>query len=95
MFGGWIAYTAFDRMGARTEGRRALCVELLKTEWPGLSVRRVRPPEGLKLLVGWTATPASTSRLVDGVQSRKTRGGMDYPQFLAESAAASPRSSTH
>ena len=87
MFGGWIAYTAFDREWAR-EQRAAghSVVELLKTEWPGLSVRRVPPPEGLKLLVGWTATPASTSRLVDGVQSRKTRGGMDYPQFLAESA---------
>lgn len=87
MFGGWIAYTAFDRAWAR-EQRAAghSVVELLKTEWPGLSVNRVAPPADLRLLVGWTASPASTSRLVGGVQSRKTQGGMDYPQFLAESA---------
>lgn len=86
MFGGWIAYTAFDRQWARTARETSSLAELVTATWPGLSVRRVAPPSGLKLLVGWTASPASTSRLVGGVQSRKTEGGMDYPQFLAESA---------
>ena len=86
MFGGWIAYTAFDREWARSERANRSLVELLATQWPGLSVHRVAPPDGLRLLVGWTGSPASTSRLVGGVQSRKTRGGMDYPQFLTESS---------
>ena len=86
MFGGWIAYTAFDREWARGERAKRSLVELLATQWPGLSVSRVAPPDGLRLLVGWTGSPASTSRLVGGVQSRKTRGGMDYPQFLTESS---------
>ena len=55
-------------------------------DWPGLSVHRVAPPDGLRLLVGWTGSPASTSRLVGGVQSRKAKGRMDYPQFLTESS---------
>lgn len=85
MFGGWIAYTAFDREWARSERARRSLTELLALEWPGLSVRRVAPPDGLRLLVGWTGSPASTARLVGGVQSRKTQGSMDYPQFLTES----------
>ena len=85
MFGGWIAYTAFDRDWARLARAHQSLVELLSVEWPGLSVRRVAPPDGLRLLVGWTGSPASTSRLVGGVQSRKAQGRMNYPQFLTES----------
>ncbi|MFT3877206.1 MAG: phosphomevalonate kinase [Propioniciclava sp.] len=85
MFGGWIAYTAFDRAWARRERAQRSLAELLALDWPGLSVRRVAPPDGLRLLVGWTGSPASTSRLVGGVQSRKDQGGTDYAHFLAES----------
>ncbi|MFT3944742.1 MAG: phosphomevalonate kinase [Ancrocorticia sp.] len=86
MFGGWISYTSFDRDWARSERAKRSLVELLQMDWPGLSVHRVAPPDGLRLLVGWTGSPASTSRLVGGVQSRKARGIMDYPQFLTESS---------
>ncbi len=86
MFGGWISYTSFDREWARTERANRSLVELLQMDWPGLSVHRVAPPDGLRLLVGWTGSPASTSRLVGGVQSRKAKGRMDYPQFLTESS---------
>lgn len=95
MFGGWIAYTSFDRDWARearqgSHGHPALSLpDLLRTDWPGLSVRRVVPPDHLRLIVGWTGSPASTSRLVGDVQSRKGQGGvdggLDYPKFLAES----------
>ncbi|MDN6705249.1 phosphomevalonate kinase [Corynebacterium glyciniphilum] len=85
MFGGWIAYTSFDREWARAERAVRPLVELLGMDWPGLSVRRVCPPDRLRLLVGWTGSPASTSRLVGDVQSRKQGEGMDYTRFLAES----------
>ena len=86
MFGGWVSYTSFDREWARAERSRRSLVELIQMDWPGLSVHRVAPPDGLRLLVGWTGSPASTSRLVGGVQSRKTKDRMDYPRFLAESS---------
>lgn len=88
MFGGWIAYTSFDREWARAERDVRPLVDLLAMDWPGLSVRRVCPPDGLRLLVGWTGSPASTSRLVGGVQSRTTGEDgkdTDYTRFLAES----------
>ncbi|MDF1488603.1 phosphomevalonate kinase [Tessaracoccus caeni] len=85
MFGGWIAYTAFDREWVRAARRDHTSAELLTMEWPGLSVRRVPPPEGLRLLVGWTGSPASTSRLVGAVQARKSQSGLDYLQFLTQS----------
>ncbi|MEY8567136.1 phosphomevalonate kinase [Corynebacteriaceae bacterium 7-707] len=85
MAGGWIAYTSFDREWARSERAVRPLPELIDTDWPGLSVRRLRPPDRLRLLVGWTGSPASTSRLVGDVQSRKQGEGMDYTRFLAES----------
>ncbi|WP_297005790.1 phosphomevalonate kinase [uncultured Corynebacterium sp.] len=86
MFGGWIAYTSFDRDWARGQREQRELVELVKSEWPGLSVRAVTPPESLRLLVGWTGSPASTSRLVGDVQSNK-RGdaAWSYARFLADS----------
>ena len=49
MFGGWISYTSFDREWARTERANRSLVELLQMDWPGLSVHRVAPPDGLRL----------------------------------------------
>lgn len=86
MFGGWIAYTSFDRAWTREQRGRRPLMELVKAQWPGLSVRRVSPPEHLRLLVGWTGSPASTSRLVGDVQSNKSvDAAWDYSTFLAES----------
>lgn len=85
MFGGWIAYTSFDREWARAERDVRPLIDLVTMDWPGLSVERVCPPDRLRLLVGWTGSPASTSRLVGDVQSRKQGEGMDYTRFLADS----------
>ena len=85
MFGGWIAYTAFDRDWARLQRANQPVATLITLDWPGLSVRRLPPPAGLELVVGWTGSPASTSHLVGGVQSRKSGVQLDYPRFLRES----------
>jgi phosphomevalonate kinase len=70
--------------------------ELLTSEdaWEGLSITRLTPPAHLQLLVGWTGSPASTTRLVDVVQRHRdgadTDSGthLDHPAFLAASRAA-------
>ncbi|SER53623.1 phosphomevalonate kinase [Propionibacterium cyclohexanicum] len=85
-FGGWIAYTSFDRSWLRTQRFDVPVAELIARSWPGLSVRELTPPGGLRLLVGWTGTPASTSRLVGDVQARKGIRGVHYEDFLARSA---------
>lgn len=86
MFGGWIAYTSFDRSWLRAQRFDVPVAELIGLDWPGLSVRRLTPPPGLRLLVGWTGTPASTSRLVGDVQARKGIGAVHYADFLSRSA---------
>jgi phosphomevalonate kinase len=52
--------------------------------WEGFDVQRLPAPENLELLVGWTGSPASTTKLV-GVVRRHRNGG--YQAFLDESRA--------
>ena len=96
-FTGWVAYTSPDRawlhqvsgapgMGSSPGGSAGLS-ELVRMDWPLLSIRRL-PAPGLRLSVGWTGSPASTPRLVADVQAH-TRGAQDaaYTAFLRESEA--------
>ena len=96
-FTGWVAYTSPDRawlhqvsgapgMGNSPGGSAGLS-ELVRMDWPLLSIRRL-PAPGLRLSVGWTGSPASTPRLVADVQAH-TRGAQDaaYTAFLRESEA--------
>lgn len=87
-FGGWIAYSAPDRDQVRRDVESDGVQALLEREWPGLSVRRLPEPAGLRLLVGWTGQPASTERLVGSVQHRKPAGESRYREFLDDSRAA-------
>lgn len=87
MYGGWIAYRAFDRDWARRERERTGLVELLAAEWPGLAVRHITPPAALRLVVGWTGVPASTMSLVRTVQDRKGTEHSHYAEFLDDSRA--------
>lgn len=86
LYGGWIRYAALDRdwLRARLDDGAALS-ELLATAWPGLSVRRLPTPSTMRLVVGWTGVPASTTRLVEAMQSRKGAAESHYPDFLAQS----------
>ena len=96
-FTGWVAYTSPDRAwlhqvsGApgtgNSPGGSAGLSELVRMDWPLLSIRRL-PAPGLRLNVGWTGSPASTPRLVADVQAH-TRGAQDaaYTAFLRESEA--------
>lgn len=85
-FGGWIGYRAPDRDRLRDRSEGGPIVPLLRGEaWDGLEIVRLRPPEQLRFLVGWTGEPASTGRLVDAVGRRSRAGAVDHPGFLTES----------
>ena len=86
-FGGWIAYSAPDRADVLAAWRAEGVSATLAHDWPGFSVRRLREPEGLRLVVGWTGQPASTERLVGSVQHRKAPEETHYAAFLADSRA--------
>ncbi|MCX7521888.1 phosphomevalonate kinase [Microbacterium sp. STN6] len=86
-FGGWIAYRAPDRARLLESWRAEGVTALLDASWPHLEVHRLPPPATLRLLVGWTGQPASTERLVGGVQSRKWSDKRHYRGFLTDSRA--------
>ncbi|EHO51082.1 phosphomevalonate kinase [Lentilactobacillus kisonensis DSM 19906 = JCM 15041] len=85
VYGGWIAYRSFDRnwlIAARSEQS---LTELVNQPWPHLQITQLTPPRDLRLIIGWTGTPASTSHLVDKVAIQKSRQHQVYDQFLMES----------
>ncbi|GAB3402138.1 phosphomevalonate kinase [Schumannella luteola] len=85
-FGGWIRYSAPNRATLRAQlDDRPLREVLSGDGWEGFDVARLAPPHGLRLLVGWTGSPASTERLVGGVRRSRRDSGVDYPAFLLES----------
>ncbi|MGW0761150.1 phosphomevalonate kinase [Streptomyces sp. NPDC002814] len=82
-WGGWIAYRAPDRAQVLGLARGRGVEEALRAPWPGFSVRRLPPPAGLSLQVGWTRSPASTTSLVSGLHRRTWRGSASHHKFVA------------
>lgn len=80
-WGGWIAYQAPDRTAVLDLARRRGVEETLRADWPGFGVRRLPPPRGLCLEVGWTGTPASTAALVSDLNRRTWRGTAAHRSF--------------
>ncbi|EIK85680.1 type 2 isopentenyl-diphosphate Delta-isomerase [Gardnerella greenwoodii] len=72
--GGWILYRAYDRdwleseLGLIKSGESNFS-KLLRKKWPRLEFKRINVPKTLKLLVGWTGSPASSAQLVSSVES--------------------------
>lgn len=85
VYGGWIAYQAFDRDWLASARRELSLTELLNRDWPGLKVELLTPPAPLRLLIGWTGTPASTSHLVDRIALFKATRRQNYHRFLQQS----------
>jgi len=87
VYGGWIAYQAFDRDWLQAIRRESSLTELLALEWPQLNIELLTPPANLQLMIGWTGSPASTSQLVDRITIAKAKKRADYQSFLEQSAA--------
>ncbi|AXG81975.1 phosphomevalonate kinase [Streptomyces paludis] len=81
-WGGWLAYRAPDRTAVRDLARDRGAEKALRAPWPGFGVRRLPPPEGLSLQVGWTGEPASTTALVAGLHRRPWRGTAAHHRFV-------------
>ncbi|MDR6981040.1 phosphomevalonate kinase [Streptomyces sp. 3330] len=84
-WGGWIAYRAPDRAFVLDLAQRRGVGEALRAPWPGLGVRPLPPPRGLRLEVGWTGRPASTTSLVAGLHRRTWRGSASHQEFIKTS----------
>lgn len=73
-YGGWVMYRAYNREWLKAEvemiesGDSSLH-ELLQKKWPRFVVKRLRVGASLRLLVGWTGSPASSAELVGSVKA--------------------------
>ncbi|MFE6487099.1 phosphomevalonate kinase [Streptomyces sp. NPDC057757] len=81
-WGGWITYRAPDREQVLDLAARLGVAQALREEWPGYGVRRLPPPAGLELEVGWTGNPASTTSLVADLHRRTWRGTSSHHKFV-------------
>lgn len=87
-FGGWIRYTSPDREALRLHRSvHGVARTLRSEEWAGCTVTRLPPPDSLRLLVGWTGSPASTEQLVSRVRRPDDEAPRSYDSFVAESRA--------
>lgn len=84
-YGGWIAFSTFDHEWVMKHRQSLSLGQLLETEWPNLSIQPLTVPKNLRLLIGWTGSPASTSDLVDQVNQSKEAQECSYQSFLTDS----------
>lgn len=91
VYGGWIAYEAFDREWLKQMRSQMSIKDLINHKWPFLRIEPLTPPKNLKLLIGWTGSPASTSQLVDKVSSEKSNKEAEYRSFIQDSKACIKR----
>ncbi|MFV0557367.1 MAG: phosphomevalonate kinase [Enterococcus sp.] len=84
-YGGWIAFSTFEHEWVKKQRQCLPMTELLETTWPQLAIEPLATPEKLRLLIGWTGSPASTSDLVDQVNQSKEEKQAAYQQFLSDS----------
>lgn len=85
VYGGWIAYHSFDRQWLANQRAILPLPTLLQLPWPNLAIEPLKVPERLKLVIGWTGKPASTSQLVDKIALFKAEHQAEYHQFLENS----------
>lgn len=85
VYGGWLAYQTFNKKWLKNELRRKTLSEVVNEAWPGLKIQLLDPPTGLKLMIGWSQKPASTSQLVDETNANKDALENQYHIFLQES----------
>jgi phosphomevalonate kinase len=77
-FGGWIAYSSFDKEWFIKH--KDDISYLMIHDWPKLMIKSIQLPNDLKLLIGWTGKPASTSHLLKDVKHNVTK--QQYAHFL-------------
>ncbi|MBP2057075.1 phosphomevalonate kinase [Lactobacillus colini] len=85
VYGGWLAYQTFDKTWLKKELSKHTLSHVLHEAWPGLKIQLLTPPEGLKLVIGWSQKPASTSQLVDKTNAKKSHIKTQYDDFLNHS----------
>lgn len=97
VYGGWIMYRAYYRDWLKAEIEMVNSGDLdfhklVRKKWPRLEVKRLNVSSSLRLLVGWTGIPSSSSSLVSSVKSnRLSQKLFTYEDFCLLSEACVQR----
>ncbi|AQP53459.1 phosphomevalonate kinase [Vagococcus penaei] len=86
---GWVAYSCFNREWAldyMTHNNFSIS-QMVTEKWPQLMIQQLSAPKDLRLLIGWTGSPASTTFLVDQINDEQNDMNGFYKQFLIDSRA--------
>ncbi|HFI0150316.1 TPA: phosphomevalonate kinase [Streptococcus suis] len=88
-FGGLVAYYSVDRSWLSRKIAEQSLLEVLETDWQGLSIQPIQLPQSLELMVGWTGRAASTDKLVQEVTGKKSQSDKEglHQDFLIASRA--------
>lgn len=85
VYGGWISFKTFDKSWLLEQRKTNSISALLIKEWKELSIESLIPPKELKLVIGWTGSPSSTTSLVDNVNDKRIQNHIPYKRFLDNS----------
>lgn len=85
VYGGWIAYTSFNREWVLEKYKSLALEDLISLDWPSLKIQPLTPPKGMEVVIGWTGRPASTINLVAKIKRQKGKNKGYYERFLLES----------
>lgn len=85
IYGGWISFKTFDKEWLKGKIEESSVGTLIEESWPYLEIKRLEPPKDLKLLIGWTGKPSSTTELVDNVNRNRNKNREFYRGFLRNS----------
>ncbi len=85
-FGGLIAYHSLDRSWLLGKMAELSSLDLVESNWQGLSISPIQLPEGLDLLVGWTGRRLRQIDWFPRWKAKKSgRKEHIHSQFLADS----------
>lgn len=85
VYTGWISYKAYDKEWLAREHNKLSVYELVNMRWPYLDIQHLEAPSNLKLMIGWTESPASTTLLVDDMNEKRLDNIDYYNEFLQAS----------
>lgn len=85
-FTGWISYKRFDWNWLNEFKTNHTLTDLLNATWPLLEVQQLDFPDDLELVIGWTGSPASTSKLVSKIKDYQQTNPKEYSDFVKNSS---------
>lgn len=88
-YGGFLRYSSFQADWLLKNYQRVNSLtELIGLDWPYFSIQPISLPEDVCLCIGWTGTPASTSKLIPKIRGLNDSNASLYEQFLQDSKEA-------